>query len=90
MSISQPFDELQGLNLELNLITTISITGRHIGTMMANLDFSKVYSYQITDQLKGLNSELRLIATRSIICSNFGTIAVILDFVPQKARKRVM
>ena len=48
LSISQPFEELQGLNLELKLITPISITvshfetkkyGSHLGTMAAILDF---------------------------------------------------
>ena len=39
MSISQPFEELQGWNSELKLITPISITGSHFGTMAAILDF---------------------------------------------------
>ena len=39
MSISQPFEELQGGNSELKLITPISITGSHFGTMAAILDF---------------------------------------------------
>ena len=39
LSISQPFEELQGRNLELKLITPIYITGSHFGTMVAILDF---------------------------------------------------
>ena len=39
MSISQAFEELQGWNSELKLITPISITGSHFGTMAAILDF---------------------------------------------------
>ena len=39
MSISQPFEELQSWNSELKLITPISITGSHFGTMAAILDF---------------------------------------------------
>ena len=39
MSISQSFEELQGWNLELKLITPISITGSHFGAMAAILDF---------------------------------------------------
>ena len=39
LSISQSFEELQGWNWELKLITPISITGSHFGTMAAILDF---------------------------------------------------
>ena len=42
LSISQPFEELQGWNLELKLITPISSTGSHFGTMAAILDFFKM------------------------------------------------
>ena len=38
MSISQPFEELQGWNSELKLITPMSITGIHFGIMSAILE----------------------------------------------------
>ena len=41
MSISQLFEELQVSNSELKVITPISITGSHFGTMTAILDFFK-------------------------------------------------
>ena len=43
LSISQLFEELQGLNSELKLITPISITGSHFGNMVVILDFLNVY-----------------------------------------------
>ena len=39
LSISQPFEELQGCNSELKIITPIPISGSHFGTMVAILDF---------------------------------------------------
>ena len=39
LSISQPFEELQGWHLELKLITPIYITGCHCGTMATIWDF---------------------------------------------------
>ena len=43
MSISQPFKELQGWNLEFKLITPKSISGTYFNTVVAILDFSKGY-----------------------------------------------
>ena len=41
MSISQPFEELQGWNSEFKLITPKSITGTYFDTVAAILDFFK-------------------------------------------------
>ena len=43
MSIYQLFEELQGWNSKLNLITPIYITGSHFGIMAAILDFFNVH-----------------------------------------------
>ena len=39
MFISLPFEELERLNLEFNLITSKSITGTHFGTIVVTFHF---------------------------------------------------
>ena len=76
MSISRPFEELQGWNSEFKLITPKSITGTYSDTkvsmfglasllMAAILDFKKSIS-QPFEELQSWNSEFKLITPKSI------------------------
>ena len=54
MSISQLFEELQGWKSEFKLITPVSITGCHFGTMVDILDFSnnrQILELKVSKQL---------------------------------------
>ena len=80
MSISQPFKELQGWNLEFKLITPKSITGTYSDTklsrfglaslpMVVILDFQMSIS-QLFEKLQSWNLELKLITPISVSCSH--------------------
>ena len=66
LSIAQPFEELQGWNLGLKLITLVSITGSHFGTKAAIFDLLKVHISAIWIAT-GSNLVLKLYTSTSII-----------------------
>ena len=79
MSISQPFEELQGWNSEHKLITPISIAGNYFVVMAAILEpcqpswIFKMFIYQPFEEQQGWNSEHKLITPFSITGSYFET-----------------
>ena len=94
MSISQPFEELQGWNLEFKLFTPKYITRTYSDTklsmfglaslpMAAILDFQMSIS-QLFEELQGWNLAFKLITPKSIAETYFYPVAAILDFVKRQ------
>ena len=74
LSISQLFEELQGWNLELKLITPIYIIVSYFGIMAAILDFLNVH---ITACLKSYRAEIQNLSYLLLHL----LLAAILDFL---------
>ena len=74
--MSQPFEELQGWNSELKLITPISISGSHFETKKHGSHlrfFLKMSISQPFQELQGWNSEFKLITPKNITGTYFDT-----------------
>ena len=66
--------------MKLKLITTKSISGTHLGTVVAILDFFQKAISQLFEELQGSNSEFKLMTPKSITGTHFRIMAAILDF----------